>query len=124
MEFIKALKEVGEVKSLYKVRQFYHLFVGEVELSIQASEFHYSMPRETLENIEDYDSFEVALIGSKNKYVIEALEEYADFDIEDLDDINEDSILVFSFVPKELIEDLYNKLNKKSKHINKMKEVF
>lgn len=35
---------------------------GELEVSIQASRFHYCSPRKDLPSSDDYDSFEVALL--------------------------------------------------------------
>lgn len=52
--------------SVIKKRIFDKIKLGEYELSIQASEYHYCTPRETLENIYDYDAMEVAIFKNND----------------------------------------------------------
>ncbi len=47
---------------------FSHVEIGDFSLSIQASKFHYSSPRETLPNADDYETFELAIFF-KQKWV-------------------------------------------------------
>ena len=38
-------------------------------ISIQGSEYHYSIPRANLDNIEDYKALEIALFTKNNKWI-------------------------------------------------------
>lgn len=118
MMFIEELMKVGESYSsysLYGSRMFNHIFIGNVELSIQASFCHHCSSRKTLKDINMYDTFEVALIG-ENKLVIDTLKDYADFNAFNSEAVCNAGIFIFSNVPKELIEKVYLKLKEKENY--------
>lgn len=78
-----------------------------LDISIQCSKYHYCTPQKTV-NIEDYESYEVALF--KNKTFVN-LEEIDDFErVDELYDHFDGVILAFT--PKDLVEDLFNYLNR------------
>lgn len=57
MSEFKLVRVPGNPGRFYGVK-----FGGGMVASIQASEFHYSSPRDTLASSDDYESFEVALL--------------------------------------------------------------
>jgi len=80
---------------------------GKYRLSIQASEYHYCVPRKTLYNMEDYSKMEFAIFNQggwfnfRKSRVIrkfprwEELQQYAN------------NSIVFGYVPVELINEFY-----------------
>ncbi|WP_024622591.1 hypothetical protein [Metaclostridioides mangenotii] len=77
-------------------------------MSIQCSEHHYCSPRK-LNGLNSYDTFEVAIF-LENKFVYPS--EIENFPRKkELDQHYEGT--VFGYVPKDLVEDLYNYLNVK-----------
>ncbi len=121
MEFLTKLVETKSTKKLREVmkktgnnagegiRMFERINVGSsIELSVQASYTHYCTPRKTI-NIKDYTAMELAIMRKKTFLNI--------FDISD------DPVLVtklrkhfdgsiYSYVPVEIIEDLYQALKR------------
>ena len=75
-------------------------------LSIQCSEYHYCTPRETI-NVEKYDSFELAIFRGHNFVYPKILDNFPRKN--ELDECYKGE--VFGYVPKDLVEDLYNFLN-------------
>lgn len=74
-------------------------------LSVQASEYHYCHPRQTIE-LENYESFEIALINQMTGNFVAAKNVFTDFpDNDDLHEYFEGS--VYGYVPIELVADLY-----------------
>ena len=47
---------------------FQQLYIGDLRVSIQASEFHYCSPRQNLASSDQYQEFEVALFFSKGDW--------------------------------------------------------
>ena len=76
-------------------------------MSIQCSKYHYCTPRETT-GIEKYESFELAIFSEHNFVYPEILKDFPRKN--ELDECYEGQ--VFGYVPKDLVEDLYNFLNK------------
>ena len=119
LEFIKHLfedegslkmKSIATFDEDFTYRGFKHIKVGDISLSIQASYGNYCTPRKTLKNLNEYTSMEFALIGEEGRFlnVNDVLPNF-----EKLDIINEyfDGS-VYSYVPVELIEELYNEFVK------------
>lgn len=77
-------------------------------LSIQCSESHYCIPRKLL-GLNSYNAFEVAIFWQGNFTYPSELNDFPR-KIE-LDECYEGT--VFGYVPKDLVEDLYNYLNDK-----------
>lgn len=91
-------------------RVFEPIQIGDVYISIQASYGHYCSPRKTLENLNDYTSMEVALIRDDHFVSIsEVIDEQ--FLSDKLSEHFEGT--VYSYVPVELIEEVYLYLAKK-----------
>ena len=122
MNFIDELQIIDEMpamnnrKSLFNnnipggIRHCEWLMINEeYYLSIQASEYHYCIPRGLIP-LEDYTHFEMALIFegtiTTDMSIIKGFDRY-----DELMDCFDDCI--FSEVPKDLIEDLYRWLTVK-----------
>lgn len=107
--FIKAILESNAECESEKgrIRVLNHIDTSSgYELSVQCSEYHYCTPRKTLE-IKDYNEFELAIFKD-DKFVYPDI--LKDFNRKDeLDECYEGT--VFEYVPKDLVEDLYNYLN-------------
>lgn len=107
MKFIEAMLEKGVVNEAYWTRVFRKIPTKSgYKLSVQASETHYCSPKETIA-LNLYDKFELA-ITLNSEFV------YPDI----LNNFKRNKELysyydgtIFSYVPKDLIEDLYNYLN-------------
>lgn len=67
-----------------------------VSLSVQASEYHYSLPRKNLFNLLEYRSVEVGFPRDKDGNPLEMPEEWKEFQ----DGLDSD---VFGYVPMELV---------------------
>lgn len=113
MEFIKALEETDDSKTLKGImpfdedrtyRGFKHIRKGDISLSIQASYGHYCTPRKTLRNLDDYMSMEFALIDASGDF-IRVKEILPNF--KRLNEIEEYWNTVYGYVPVDLIEELY-----------------
>lgn len=108
MNFIKELKpsSVG----INHFRTFEALEVGNgIELSIQASKYHYCSPRKTLGFLEDYDTMELAILKDGRFVNVERV--LPTFSM--IDELNKSyEGTVFGFVPVEVLEALYNELIK------------
>ena len=103
---------VKELKSAYEIEDFGVRINGHIhtksgyKMSIQCSQHHYCYPRETID-IDLYSSFELALLFENDFVYPKSLK---DFDrVEELEEHYEMGI--FLYVPKDLVEDLYNYLN-------------
>ncbi len=119
MEFLKNLTESEDSKKIkelgigfgdyenHGMRGNNALIIGDIALSIQASYAHYCLPRKTID-LDAYTHMEMAIIKEgeflsagevvHNKELAEKLDEHFD--------------TVFSCVPVELIEELYQDLKK------------
>lgn len=64
MKDFRELLESNENSSPF-IRMLKRITVGAYELSIQASEYHYCVPRETLVNLFDYEAMEVAIFKNE-----------------------------------------------------------
>ena len=109
--FIKAMLKA---KPCYKNRaigmRIYNKIPTEMgyDLSIQCSEHHYCTPRR-LNTITTYNTYEVAIFWEN---IFAYPSELKNFPRKkELDECYEGS--VFGYVPKDLVEDLYNYLNNK-----------
>lgn len=107
-EFIDALvtRDFGDQmdgKSMY--RQFEPLRLNSnLWFSIQASYAHYCTPRETLDNLEDYSHWEIALFDKDN--FLSAADVIPDFrSLAELQYYFGGQ--VYPHVPKDLVEELY-----------------
>lgn len=109
LNFMKEMIKLGGRNRSYGFRIFPHILTKKgYMLSIQCSEFHYCSPREILA-LDAYSKFEVAII-KQGEFVYPT--ELNDFSRkQELDECFEGS--VFGYVPKDLVEDLFNFLNEK-----------
>jgi hypothetical protein len=117
-KFIKALVEhnFGEDMQSHrdlgksKYRQFDPIKLkNDLWLSIQASYAHYSRPRETFDNLEDYTHWEMALFTKEEFICVSQV--VPDFNsLAELELYFEGS--VYPYVPKDLVEELYLELKK------------
>lgn len=117
-QFIKALQEkiFDEEYSMrrddnkLKYRQFEPIkLTNDLWLSIQASYAHYSRPRETFNDLEEYTHWEMAIFTKED--FISASQVVPDFDsLAELELYFEGS--VYPYVPKDLIEELYLEIKK------------
>lgn len=86
--------------------------LGDYELSIQASEHHYSYPKETLNNLFDYEDMEIAIFKN-NEFV--NIEEDSFFnrwkDREEF--LKSYDGMVGVYTPIKIIQSLYDYLEKK-----------
>lgn len=111
MKFIAAMNEAGisyESKELDMRNYHWILSKSGYFLSVQCSKFHYCYPRETLD-LECYEDFEIAIIDKTGNFAYPPMLEDFNRNIE-LKERFEGS--VFPYVPKDLVEDLYNFMNK------------
>jgi hypothetical protein len=96
-------------------RQYKWVEAGEHKLSIQASEYHYCEPRETLEDLSRYTAMEIAIfkggewVQPRNDEKIKQFPRY-----EELIDRYEEggTTSVGGWIPIDLIQDLYEYLSK------------
>lgn len=109
LNFIKAMLKA---KPYYRndelgIRNYNHIDTSSgYKMSIQCSEYHYCMPRK-LNGLKSYDAFELAIL-SENDFVYPSILNSFNRKKE-LDECYEGT--VFGYVPKDLVEDLYNYLN-------------
>lgn len=82
--------------------------IGKYMLSIQASKYHYSIPRETFDNLYDYEAFEIGLLNETYDltdmtkiHSFKAWEDYAEFK-EYYDG------MVAGYVPVKMVQSLMN----------------
>lgn len=117
-DFRKKLEVLVEDKielALFKshMRTFKPIVFEGVSLSIQASTFHHSEPRETLTDLKKYTAFEVAILDNETKRFINPREDKR------LKDFIFIRLLmkhkcgpIFSYVPTSIVQSLYNYLVK------------
>ena len=107
--FIKAMlkSKVNHKNENMGIRLFNHINTNSgYRLSIQCSEYHYCTPKKLL-GIKYYDTFELAILKDNEFIYPNILENFHRKD--ELDECYEGT--VFGYVPKDLVEDLYNYLN-------------
>lgn len=94
-------------------RRFEHIFVGNYELSIQASKSHYCRPRETLGDSRLYTHFEVGVFLN-GEWVLfapdDVLSEGPWMEFTDMDYYEGMSNNVLRYVPVEVVQKLYERL--------------
>lgn len=115
MNFIKKMVETEDSKVMAEVplinkmknHQAIPVMDGKYWLSIQASFYHHCSPRETFDDLSMYSSMEFALIDTEGEFrsVASILPDFTE-----LEDYYEHP--VYSFAPVELIEELYQALQK------------
>ena len=105
MEIIDAVNKIGYAPSGNRQA----IVVGDYNLSIQASKFHYCTPRKNLRNAGDYSRMELAIIsnfpigiGLSAFPKLKELKELCDGDFEP-----DSKYLIFGYVPVALLNDLY-----------------
>ena len=111
LNFIKAMlkSKVNYKNEGNGMRIFNHIILESgYRLSIQCSEYHYCTPRR-LNGLNTYDTFEVAILFEGEFVYPSELENFSRK--KELDEYYEGSL--FGYVPKDLVEDLYNYLNDK-----------
>lgn len=109
LNFIKAMlkSKVHYKKEEIGIRIFNHIVLDNgYRVSIQCSEYHYCTPRK-LDELNSYDTFEVAILLEGEFVYPSVLENFSRK--KELDEYFDGSI--FGYVPKDLVEDLYNYLN-------------
>ena len=108
MEFLKALVEqdfgMERIHNGRTYRQFAGIMIHDnLWLSIQASFAHYSIPRETIDDLQKYTHWEVALFTRDNFVrVTDVLPEFPS-----LAEIEHYESQVYAYVPADLVEELY-----------------
>ena len=107
-QFIEVMNQIRTTNQHEQFRLFPHLPTASgIWMSIQGSTFHYCEPRETLADLNEYHAFEVALFGESKRMIHQRLAQFPRKD--ELGEIEGD--LVFPYLPKDLVEDLYRWLN-------------
>lgn len=107
----KRSKELGIP---YASRYLNRITAGDYQISIQASDSHYCTPRRTLENLEEYDTMEIAIfqngewVQPRNDEKFQQFPRYEEL----VDHYEEGDCAVGGFVPVDLIQDLYDYLSK------------
>lgn len=116
LEFLSALTETDESKIAgieiphIQVRSFFPVIMTKkCYLSVQASKYHHSLPRETVP-LEEYYSMEFAIV-SHNGGMLQVKDVLPDFP--NLEEIEGYHDVVYSYVPVELIEQVYQALKAK-----------
>lgn len=117
MNFIKQLIPTEDTLTLANIMPFnedlsFRMFNGikiddELWISIQASYGHYCLPRKTLQDINDYTAMEFALMDGKGGFltVTDVLPSFSR-----IKEIEEHCDTVYSYVPVDLIDDLFKEL--------------
>ena len=85
--------------------------LGDYELSIQASEHHYSYPKETLNNLFDYEDMEVAIFKNNEFVNIEEDSFFNEWEYKE-EFLKSYDGMVGAYMPIEIIQSLYNYLEK------------
>lgn len=94
---------------LYGLRMFDHIVLGHFKMSIQASQYHYSIPQAELEDYDEYEAVEIAIfyddewVQPRNNEIIQQFDRYEEL----IDYYQEISVPVGEYVPVDLVEDLY-----------------
>lgn len=107
--FIKAmLKEGYNFKKIETGGRIYNHIQTKsgYNLSIQCSTFHYCEPNKLIA-IQNYKTYEIAIIKN-NEFIQPNLEDFK----HDMEEYNCGG--VYGYVPKQIVEDLYNYLNKEN----------
>lgn len=82
------------------------------KLSVQASEYHYCHPRQTIE-LENYESYEIAMLNVVTGDFIDICFEHPNFPYcEELSSCYEGT--VYAYVPIEIVAELYDYLKKEA----------
>jgi hypothetical protein len=108
-EYNKTIKDLG--LKVGKSRKLNPVKAGIYTMSIQASYVHYCWPRETLENLNDYESMELALfiedwVQPRNDDYIRNFKRYYEL----LECYEPGDIAVGAYMKLDLLEDLYKYL--------------
>ena len=110
LNFIDKMEEVGEFyrSDEFGIRNFNQIDTQSgYKISVQCSRHHYCTPAKVSEQLDEYDSFEVAMFYKETFVYPKILDEFQRK--EELDRCRRGK--VFAFVPKDLVEDLFNYLN-------------
>ncbi len=109
------LDSLRRVPSYMGTRTF-PLTIGDVKLSIQASSAHYSEPREDLEKLSEYESFEVAILKSGDLVAA-----YEDDEYKDMPGVEKWSTerTVGPYIPKALLGEIIKYFQNKNIKIKK-----
>lgn len=98
-------------------RRFKPLRFDSMRVSIQGSLNHYCAPRETFDNPSIYSAMEVGVfekVGENSKWIdVVTDKRFHDFDLREGFLAYEEQAGVYSFVPVEMIEKLYQYLNRR-----------
>lgn len=113
MKIIKELKRAKQEKYGASIRYIYPIKVNGYNLSIQASFNHYCEPRETLNKLDLYSRYELAILNHVGEFynlnnddTLKKFDRWTEL-LERVDgNINSDCV-VFGYVPIDLLNDLY-----------------
>jgi hypothetical protein len=110
-EFIQELLKQEKANSLEQFRQLQPIKLGKYFLSIQASEYHYCMPKKSL-TVDKYTCFEIAIFNKAGAFVsINRSRKFREFKryselLERISGVNS-SAAIYAYVDAELLNDLY-----------------
>lgn len=110
-EFIQELSKQDEANSSDKFRRLQPIKAGKYVLSIQASDYHYCMPKKSLP-VDKYTCFEIAIFNKKGSFVsINRSKVFKEFNryselLERISGVNS-SAAVYAYVEVDLLNDLY-----------------
>lgn len=106
LNFIKAMSQIDDTNDS-RFRMFKRIPTKSgYDMSIQCSEFHYCFPQKTIA-LDLYEEFEIATLFENNFVFPRILNKFKrKLELEPYYDGQ-----IFAFVPKDLVEDLYNFLN-------------
>ncbi len=108
-KFIEELNK-SDVSLVCGIRS--NIWTKKGEISIQASEFHYCIPKKNLK-LEEYSNFEVALFDDWEKILkgFRGRAELKNFTEGYLKNGNKKNGIIFAYVPKKIVEKLYLYMN-------------
>ncbi|MGU9123139.1 hypothetical protein ACV3YD_15005 [Clostridium perfringens] len=89
------------------------IYIGDYELSIQASEYHYSTPRKNLSNLFDYETMEVAVFKSE-VWVNVAKDSFFNEWSERHEFLESYDGMVAAYIPIKMIQSFCNYIEEKS----------
>lgn len=112
-DFRELLEEQN--KDTYFARMYKRLNIGNYELSVQASEKHYCIPRKTLSDVFEYENMEVAVLTKSGEWCdIEHDSFFNDWEFRDVFLCEYDG-MVAGYVPIIIIQSLCDYIENKSK---------
>lgn len=112
MKDFRELLESDENSSPF-IRMLKRITVGAYELSIQASTYHYSVPRKTLVNLFDYEAMEVAIFKNEEWVNVEQDSFFNEWK-DRTEFLEEYDGMVAGYIPIRMIQSLCDYIEEKS----------